>query len=45
MRYCHHADPAEADRLTAGLQAEIVETFSADGRGGALNLYRILRRV
>jgi SAM-dependent methyltransferase len=44
VRYCHHADPAEVDRLTSGLPAVTVDTFRADGRGGALNLYRVLRR-
>jgi SAM-dependent methyltransferase len=44
MRYCHYADPAEAERLTAGLPAEIVDSFRADGRSGTLNLYRVLRR-
>jgi len=45
LRYCHYTDPGEADRLTDGLPAEIVEAYLADGRTGRLNLYRILRRT
>jgi SAM-dependent methyltransferase len=45
MRYCHHTDPAEAERLTEGLGADIVTSFRADGRSGRLNLYRVLRRA
>jgi SAM-dependent methyltransferase len=45
VRYCHWVDPDEADRLTSGLPVEIVDTFQADGRSGALNLYRVLRRL
>ena len=45
MRYCHYVDAGEADRLAAGMPVEPIATFRADGRGGALNLYRILRRL
>jgi SAM-dependent methyltransferase len=44
-RYCHWVDPDEAELLTSGLPVEIVDTFRADGRSGALNLYRVLRRL
>ena len=42
LRYCHWTRPAEADRLLAGLPLESVDAFRADGRGGDLNLYRML---
>ena len=45
VRYCHYADPAEVDRLTADLPAEIVDSYRADGRDAASNLYRVLRRA
>jgi SAM-dependent methyltransferase len=45
LRYCHYADAAEAERLTTNLPLEIVDSFVADGRSAALNLYRILRRT
>ena len=44
MRYCHHADDAEVDRLVDGLGLEIADGFRSDGHSGDLNLYRILRR-
>ena len=44
LRYCHHTDPAEAERLTAGLDLERIDSFRADGRGGDLNLYQIFGR-
>ncbi len=44
LRYCHYADPAEVERLLAPLELDVVAEFRADGEGGDLNLYRILRR-
>ncbi|MDX1642941.1 MAG: class I SAM-dependent methyltransferase [Thermoanaerobaculia bacterium] len=49
LRYCHHSDRAEVERLLAGSMSgegfEPVDAFVADGASGALNLYRLLRRV
>ena len=47
LRYCHHFDDAEIDRLVATLPAGAareVARFSADGRSGDLNRYLILER-
>lgn len=47
LRYCHHFDDAEIDRLVATLPAGAVREiarFSADGRSGDLNRYLILER-
>ncbi len=43
-RYCHHVDPAEAERLIVGLPYSVLEVFSGDGRENRLNLYYLLRR-
>jgi tRNA (uracil-5-)-methyltransferase TRM9 len=43
-RYCHFTDPSEAARLVESLDLEILETFRADGEGGDLNLYYLLRQ-
>lgn len=45
-RYCHHFEEAEVDRLVYGVRglAQQVCRYSADGRGGDLNRYVILRR-
>ena len=45
VRYCHWAPPEEVDRLLADSSLEPVASFRADGKGGDLNLYRILRRA
>lgn len=42
-RYCHHAAPEEAEELVGALNLETVECFCADGAGGNLNLYYLLR--
>lgn len=47
LRYCHHFDDAEIDRLVATLPAGAareIARFSADGRSGDLNRYLILER-
>ncbi len=51
FRYCHHFDDAQIDNLLAAHNAahpqrrlEEVDRFSADGRGGDLNRYLVLRR-
>ena len=44
LRYSHHTSPEEAARLVEDRPASIVDTFDADGRGGRLNLYLVLRR-
>ncbi len=43
-RYCHYAEPREVERLMDALLLVEVDEFSADGRSGDLNLYRILAR-
>jgi tRNA (uracil-5-)-methyltransferase TRM9 len=43
VRYCHFAADAETDRLGAELGLERLAAFHADGRGGDLNRYLILR--
>ncbi|MHC4816220.1 MAG: class I SAM-dependent methyltransferase, partial [Planctomycetota bacterium] len=44
VRYCCWTPPAQVDRLLDGLELESVAAYSADGAGGDLNLYRLLRR-
>lgn len=44
-RYCHFVDDAETVRLFNGLPMDQIDTFMADGRGGALNRYLLLRRA
>lgn len=47
LRYCHHFDDAEIDRLVATLPAGAareIARFSADGQSGDLNRYLILER-
>jgi SAM-dependent methyltransferase len=43
LRYCHFAADAEIRRLLDPLPLTCVDTYSADGRGGELNRYFILR--
>lgn len=47
LRFCHHTDEAELDRLVASVPARHAEEcarFSADGRSGELNRYLVLRK-
>lgn len=47
IRFCHHTDEAELDRLVASVpagHAEECARFSADGRSGELNRYLVLRK-
>lgn len=44
VRYCHYTSPEEAAHLVEDRPATILDTFHADGRGGRLNLYLVLRR-
>lgn len=47
LRFCHHTDEAELDRLVASVpagHAEECARFSADGRSGELNRYLVLRK-
>jgi SAM-dependent methyltransferase len=44
LRYCHYTEPAEAHRLLEALDGEVVDSYHADGRSGALNLYLVSRR-
>ena len=41
-RYCHFADPVEAQDLVASIGLRVLESFSSDGEGGSLNLYYLL---
>ncbi|MEE8138936.1 MAG: class I SAM-dependent methyltransferase [Thermoanaerobaculia bacterium] len=41
-RYCHFADPREAETLVGSVGLPVLESFSSDGEGGALNLYYLL---
>lgn len=45
LRFCHHCTEAEIDGLVAcvGAMAREVARFSADGKGGRLNRYVLLR--
>lgn len=42
VRYCHHVDDAEADRLLDATGLERVTSYEADGREGSLNRYFVL---
>lgn len=44
VRYCHHVDRAEAERLVEARDLVPVDTFTADGASDDLNLYYLLRR-
>jgi SAM-dependent methyltransferase len=44
VRYCHFADEKETERLLSSLPAYSVDAFDSDGKNGALNHYRVLRR-
>jgi len=43
VRYCHHVDAAEAERLIAATGLERLASYDADGREGDLNRYFVLR--
>ena len=48
LRYCHHFEEDEINRLIAALPAGTVRAFErywADGRAGNLNRYVLLRRT
>lgn len=48
LRFCHHVDEAELDRLSqtaSAVGAREICRFSADGRSDTLNRYLILRRA
>jgi tRNA (uracil-5-)-methyltransferase TRM9 len=44
LRYCHDCPPLEAAALMADLELAPVESFHADGRDRALNLYHLAAR-
>ena len=44
LRYCHHCDAAEQERLCDGLGLQGLARFRADGRSDDLNDYVLLRR-
>lgn len=44
VRYCHFADPEEAEELVASVGLETVANFSSDGESGDLNLYFVQRK-
>ncbi len=43
-RYCHHAEPDEAQRLVQSLGLALVDSFQEDGKSGDLNLYFVLQQ-
>jgi SAM-dependent methyltransferase len=43
LRYCHHADAVETDRLVEGLGMECLDRFDCDARTQSLNVYLVLR--
>lgn len=44
-RFCHYVDDEEMRDLASALpMARLVDVFTADGRGGGLNTYLVLRR-
>ncbi len=45
IRYCHWVDPAEERDLLAHIDLEPLDSYASDGRGGALNRYRLLRNA
>ncbi|MBW2288194.1 MAG: class I SAM-dependent methyltransferase [Deltaproteobacteria bacterium] len=42
VRYCHHVDDAEAERLLEAAGLEQLACYDADGREGSLNRYFVL---
>jgi len=42
VRYCHHVDDAESERLVAATGLEALDRYDADGREGTLNRYFVL---
>jgi len=42
VRYCHHVDAAEAERLVGAAGLERLASYDADGREGSLNRYFVL---
>lgn len=42
LRYCHHTEPDEVDRLVESLPAIEVDRFASDGADRDLNLYVVL---
>ncbi len=42
VRYCHHVDDAEAERLLEAAGLEPLACYDADGREGSLNRYFVL---
>ena len=47
IRYCHHFDDHEVQRLTDVAEhagARVIEVFDADGKSGALNRYLVLQK-
>lgn len=44
LRYCHHTNDEEIDRLLHAVNAHELARFSADGTSGTLNRYVILER-
>ncbi len=44
LRYCHYIDDAEHEALVAATGLRVIADFRADGAGGRLNRYTLLRR-
>jgi len=45
LRYCHHTDSAELDRLVASVGLTCLDRFLCDGRSHDLNEYVVLRKA
>jgi hypothetical protein len=45
LRYCHYVDEAEHEQLIQATGLQAVTTYRADGEGGHMNRYSVLRRV
>lgn len=43
-RYCHYTDETEMENLTQKSGLELVKEYTADGKSGNLNTYRILKK-
>ena len=44
LRYCHYIDDAEHDALIRASGLKVIADYRADGAGGRLNRYAVLRR-
>ena len=45
LRYCHHAQPKELERVATNAKLEPLESWVADGQTGDFNTYHLWRRA